>query len=72
MFYTALRKIHNDGLKIVQHYEEVTAAYEELEATHEELTATEEELRQQYDVLMARREGIEWFKWRGWQLVKKL
>lgn len=52
LIYTSLRRIYNDGLKIIQGFQEMTATYEELEATHEELTATEEELRQQYDALM--------------------
>lgn len=52
LVYTSLRRIHYDGLKIIQGYEEITATYEELEAAHEELTATEEEIRQQYDTLI--------------------
>lgn len=52
LVYTSLRRIYNDGLKIVQGYEEMRATYEELEAAHEKLTATEEELRQQFDTLI--------------------
>lgn len=52
LVYAALRRIRNDGLKIIESYEELTAAYEELEAAHEEITASEEELRQQFDSMV--------------------
>lgn len=45
LVYSALRRIHNDELKIVQSYEEITTTYEELETAYEDLTAVEEELR---------------------------
>ncbi len=52
LVYFALRRIHEDELRIVQSYKEITATYEELEAAHEELTATEEELRLQFETLL--------------------